>query len=64
MYDIKRTFTALIIFIFAISGVSIAEIQFLPDENLCKNPHAALLRSPSLDALYIHSEIDHKDYLG
>ena len=54
----------LIIFIFTILNASYAEIQFLPDETLCKNPHGALLRSPSIDALYIHSEIDRKDYLG
>ena len=59
----NRLLFILIIFLSA-PGDLASDVRFFPSVKLVQNPHSSLLRSPSIDVLYIHSADDNTNYMG
>lgn len=62
--NMKKILMLLIILISSSAEIFAYEMRFFPSEKITTNPHAALLRSPAFEVLYMASAQDKKNYMA
>jgi len=65
LYTITRHFLFCLIVTAALQSETLeaGDIEFFSSEKVCENPHAALLRSPSISTLYMYSAETRRHYM-